>query len=218
MSAGLLEILPPPQRLALAYSPASTRDHLLALLAFDARLGMAIRQANEPIMAQMRLAWWRDQLRLEAEQRERSDELVVALDRLAGMRGALFALIDAWEGIVGEFLYNQTIGALGSARGKALAALGRLTGASDTIEAVERAGARWGLADLAAGLSDDAERRLVLARAGELGTMRIPLSRDLRTLAILDGLARRSLAKGGAPLLSGPASGLLAIRLGLIGR
>lgn len=218
MSNGLLEYLPPPQRLALAYSSASTRPYLLALLAFDARLGMAIRQANEPIMAQMRLAWWRDQLRLEAEARERSDALVVALDRLAGMRGALFALIDGWEGILGEFLDNHAIGEFVSARGKALAALGRLAGAPDAAEVIDRAGTRWALADLAAGLSDAAERRLVLDRARELGSARIPLSRSMRTLAVLDGLGRRSLAQGGGPLLAGPASGLLAIRLGLLGR
>jgi phytoene synthase len=218
MGDGLLDFLPPPQRLALAYSPASTRPYLLALLAFDARLGMAIRQANEPIMAQMRLAWWRDQLRLEAEARERSDALVVALDRLAGMRGALFALIDGWERILGEFLDNQAIGELVSARGKAVAAAGRLAGAADPGELIERAAARWALADLAAGLSDGAERRLVLDQARALGSGHIPLSRALRTLAVLDGLGHRSLARGGGPLLAGPASGLLAIRLGLLGR
>jgi phytoene synthase len=218
MSTGLLDLLPPPQRLALAYSPASTREHLLALLAFDARLGMAIRQANEPIMAQMRLAWWRDQLRLEAEQRERSDELVVALDRLAGMRGALFSLIDGWEGILGEFLDNHAIGGLATARGRALAAVARLAGVSETMEAVEKAGTRWALGDLAAGLSDGAERNLTLGLARELGNERIALPRELRTLAVLDGLARRSLSRGGGPLFSGPASGLLAIRLGLTGR
>jgi phytoene synthase len=218
MSTGSLDILPPPQRLALAYSPASTRAHLLALLAFDARLGTAIRQANEPIMAQMRLAWWRDQLRLEADARERSDELVAALDKLAGMRGALFALIDGWEGILGEFLDNHAIGEFVSARGRALAALGRLAGAPDPTELIEKAGTRWALADLAAGLSDGAERGLALGLARELGDEQVPLSRAMRTLAVLDGLARRSLARGGGPLLAGPASGLRAIRLGLIGR
>lgn len=207
-----------PQRLSLAYSPALTRPCLLALLALDARLGAAIRQANEPIMAQMRLAWWRDQLRLEADKRERSDELVLALDGLAGMRGALFALIDGWEGILGEFLDNRAIGAFVSGRGGALAALAGLVGTADCAGAVEKAGTRWALADLAAGLSDPAERRLALDRARELGSERIVLSREMRTLAVLDGLARRSLAGGGGPLLAGPLSGLRAIRLGLFGR
>jgi phytoene synthase len=213
MGAGLFEILPAPQRLALAYSPASTRPHLLALLALDARLGAAIRQANEPIMAQMRLAWWRDQLRLEADARERSDALVVALDRLAGMRGALFSLIDGWEGILGEFLDNHAIGELVSARAGALAGVARVTGSPDTIEAVEKAGTRWALADLAAGLSDPAERGLALGLARQLGDGRIALSREMRALA-----ARRSLARGGTGLLDGPASALCAIRLGLVGR
>ena len=39
-----------------------------------------------------------------------------------------------------------------------------------------------------------------------------------RSVAVLGGLARRSLARGGAPLLDGPGSALTAIRLGLTGR
>jgi phytoene synthase len=77
---------------------------------------------------------------------------------------------------------------------------------------------RWACADLAAGLGDPEERALALEAARGLGSERIGLSRGLRTLAVLDGLARRSLARGGGPLLSGLPSGLLAIRLGLAGR
>jgi phytoene synthase len=40
----------------------------------------------------------------------------------------------------------------------------------------------------------------------------------LRPLAVLSGLARRSLARGGSPLLDGPGAMLLAVRLGIAGR
>lgn len=218
MDEALFEALPPPQRLALAWSPAASRESFAVLLAFDARLGMAIRQANEPIMAQMRLAWWRDQMRLEADRRERSDSLVAQMDRLAGMRRALFALIDGWEALLGEELGEAAIGEFAQGRGKAMAALAGLIGAPDSAESAERAGARWAMADLAAGLSKADERERVMAIARRDGLGRIGLSRPLRTLAVLDGLARRSLGRGGVPLLDGPASGLLAIRLGLLGR
>lgn len=218
MADELLDQLPLPQRLALAYSPAAARERLLAFFAFDARLGAAIRQSSEPLAAQIRLAWWRDQLRLEADKRERADMHVAALDSLAGMRRALFALVDGWELLLGEEIAEKAIRDFAVSRGDALAALAKLAGASDAPEAVAKAGTRWALADLAAGLSDEAERRLVAGLAGDLGRKRISLSRQMRSLAILDGLARRSLARGGAPLLDGPAGALLAMRLGLVGR
>jgi len=218
MPPELLDLMPMPQRLALAWSPARTRGPLTALLAFDAALGTAIRRASTPIMSQLRLAWWRDQLRLESEKRVRSDAIVVALDQLAGMRGALLGLIDGWEHILAEDLDNAAIEEFASGRGRALAALARLVDAPDTQEAIERAGQRWALADLACGLGSPEERALALAAAKELGAGRIALSRQMRTLAVLDGLARRSLAQGGTPLLAGPVSGLVAIRLGLIGQ
>jgi hypothetical protein len=44
------------------------------------------------------------------------------------------------------------------------------------------------------------------------------LPRTLRPLTVLTGLARRSLGRGGAPLLDGPRAALLAMRLGIAGR
>jgi phytoene synthase len=40
----------------------------------------------------------------------------------------------------------------------------------------------------------------------------------LRPLTVLAGLARRSLARGGAPLLDGSGAILVAMRLGITGR
>jgi len=216
MTSSLLETLPLPQRLALAYAPAKARGMLLPLFAFDARLGHALRQANEPIMAQMRLAWWRDQLALEPAARERSDELVRALDPLDGARKALGALVDGWELLLSEELGTKTATAFASARAQAILASARLMGAADPAEAILIAGQRWALADLAAGLSDAEERAMIVGIAPAEG--RPPLSRSLRPVAVLDGLARRSLAAGGLPLLEGPASALAAMRLGLLGR
>jgi phytoene synthase len=44
------------------------------------------------------------------------------------------------------------------------------------------------------------------------------LPRALRPLTVLAGLALRSLARGGAPLLDGAGATLLAVRLGIAGR
>lgn len=216
MSASLLQTLPLPQRLALAYAPGEARAAMLAFFALDARLGQALRQAHEPIMAQMRLAWWRDELAKASPERERSDELIRALDALDAERAALSALVDGWELLLSEDFGAKPAQAFASARARALLAAGRSAGARDEAGAVMLAGQRWALADLAAGLADAGERATVLALAPPAGAPR--LSRLLRPLAVLDGLARRSIARGGRPLLEGAASGMAAMRLGLFGR
>jgi phytoene synthase len=62
MPADQSRSIPPLQRLALAYAPAKSRAPLIALFALDARLADIVRHAHEPMLAQLRLAWWREQL------------------------------------------------------------------------------------------------------------------------------------------------------------
>lgn len=213
VSESLIDSLPLPQRLALAYSPAGAKPAVLALFVLDARLAQAIRQASEPIMAQMRLAWWRDQFKLEPEKRERSDELVCALDGFAGEEAALTEMVDGWEALLADELDARAF-----ARGRAagFGALAAMLGAS--TEAAARAGRRYALADLAANLDNAEEKQAVLAIAQAEGLVHVALPRPLRSLTVLDGLARRSLARGGKPLLDGPGAVLAAIRMGLTGR
>ena len=83
---------------------------------------------------------------------------------------------------------------------------------------VRRAGTLWALADLAINARDEAE----LSRAVKLGAAEgangLRLSRDMRPLAVIAGLARRSLHFRGRPMLGDRASPLIALRLSLIGR
>lgn len=211
----LIDTLPLPQRLALAYAPKAAKPAVLALFALDARLAAAIRQASEPIMAQMRLAWWRDQLQLPVELRERSDQLICALDALSGSETELAELVDGWEEVLAERL-DPSLYAQG--RGAGFAVLALKLGASSHAAQARQAGRRFALVDLAANLSSEPERAAALATALGEGTEVIALPRELRSLAVLDGFARRSLSRGGAPLLDGAGAMLAAIRLGLIGR
>ena len=55
----LLDTLAPMHRLALAYAPAEARPAWAGLLALDARLAGVVRAAREPVLGQLRLAWWR---------------------------------------------------------------------------------------------------------------------------------------------------------------
>lgn len=218
MSQSLIETLALPERLALAYAPAAVKPATLALLALEARLAQALRQASEPIMAQMRLAWWRDQIVLAPGQRETSDELAAGLALFAGEEKALSASIDGWEVLLSEQMDEAAVERIAAGRSATFGALARLHGAGHAQEAAIAAARRYVLADLAAKLTDKEEREAALALAGREGMGRIALPRALRSLAVLDGLAQRSIKRGGAPLLDGSGSVLVAIRLGLSGR
>ncbi|OYW44715.1 MAG: hypothetical protein B7Z36_06130 [Novosphingobium sp. 12-63-9] len=218
MSQSLIETLPAPQRLALAYAPARAKPRTLVLFALEARLAQAVRQASEPIMAQMRLAWWRDQLALPVAKRENSDALAASLTLFEGEEIALQALVDGWEVLLSEWMDLAAVERIAAGRAAGFTALARLSGADHAVDDALRAGRRFALADLATKFSNSEERAQVLALAGAERGQGIALPRALRSLAVLDGLARRSIARGGAPLLDGPASALTAIRLGLVGR
>jgi phytoene synthase len=214
MDRTLLDALPAPQRLALSYAPSTTRAPTLALLALDARLGAALRQGGEPVLVQMRLAWWRDTLGSAPAGWPPGEPV---LDLLRGWRNpaALVPLVDGWEALLGETLDAAAISAFAAGRADAFGQLAREL--DDDPHAAGTCARRWALADLAANLSDPAERTAVLEAAADLPPCP-RLTRKLRPLAVLAGLARRSLARDGAPLLGGPGAMLLAVWLGFTGR
>ncbi len=211
---GLPEELPPPQRLALAYAPARARPVTLAVLSLDARLGAILRARLEPIAAQLRLAWWRDVLARPPCDWPRG-EPVLDLLREWGDPSGLAELADGWEALLAEALTPAAIEEFAVGRGRAFACLARELDVA-AVEAAEQAARLWALADLAANVSDSDERALVLESGRTL--MPAPLPASLRPLAVLAGLGARALRLGGMPLLSGPGSTLLALRIGLTGR
>ena len=209
------DILPPAQRLALAYAPAPSRSSTLALLALDARMAQILRGRREPLAAQLRLAWWRETLDRPVAQWPAGEPLLESL-REWGDPAALAALPAGWEALLAEELTPAAIAEFADARGQAFAALAGELGTGPPTNAA--AAARiWALADLAANLSAGAERQLVVDHGRSLGAPP-RLSRSLRPLAVLAGLGAAALARGGGELLTGPRSMLLVLRIGLGGR
>lgn len=211
-----LSELPVERRLALAYAPARARPDTLALFALDARLAGIVRQAREPLLAQMRLAWWRDRLADSALPGGLGDQLLERLN-LWPQRAGLVALVNGWEALLAESpLPDSAIDAFVRGRAEACGDLARQLGLADAARSAASAGAGWTLAELAGKLGDPGETARVVQLAQEREWPMIQLPRALRAITVLHGLARRK--QGSGELISGPRDLLRAARLGLLGR
>ena len=217
MVAGdLIETLPVLQRLALAYAPAATRQVLTGFFALDARLSGLVRNSHEPMLAQLRLAWWREALGGTGSAPTSGEPLLVALEHWPGSRDALTGLAGGWEAMIGAApLPPAAFLALAEARGRGFAALAP---EGPPREAALRLGRNWALADIAAHLSHPAERETVQELARAQDWRRAPLPRALRPLAVLHGLAAREISKDAPALAISPLAALAAMRIGLLGR
>lgn len=108
MTDSVLE-LAPPARLAIAYAPSDVRSAFALLLQIDNRFAEILRNAREPMIAQIKMAWWREAFASAAETRPKGEPLLQALNE-AGDRiplRALEALASAWEQLLGSEKFSQ---------------------------------------------------------------------------------------------------------------
>ena len=198
------------QRLALAYAPACARLPTLALLALDTRLAGIVRNSHEPSLAQLRLAWWREQLQVAPAEWPRGEPLLAVLRSWQGRHAALVELVNGWEYLTGAPpLPAADITAFAAGRGEAFAGLAEVLGAE--AAPAMKLGRQWALADLAAHVAHPEERgtaRRLLIDEGPAPHV----SHLLRPLTVLHGLALRG--RDG----QSPRTLLAAMRLGLLGR
>ena len=203
--------------LALAWQPAASRPALACLLQLDDRLARAVGRASEPVLAQVRLAWWRERLGELHQAGPAGEPLLAAIhEHWDADSKELAALTDGWEELLGEApLSTAAIGAFAAARGKAMAGFAHLVRGGNYAVPAGAAGRLWALADFAAFASDEAERERAreIARAIPYFSLRV---RDLRGVAVLGGLARRALARHQPPG-QGRRAALAAMRLGMFG-
>ena len=202
--AQFLASLPVERRLALSYAPARSRGLWLGLFALDVRLGGVVSEAREPMLAQIKLAWWREELSKPVQSRRKGEPLLALLDAWGDEGAALAALIDGWEVLLGgEKLGSDQIEAVLAARGAACLALAAKLRIPD--DGVDQAARGWAATELAPMAAAPVPR----------DWPRIALPREMRPLQVLYGLAARR--RGQMPLLSGPIAALAAVRLGLLG-
>lgn len=179
-------------RLALAYAPRHARGPWAGLLLLEQRLAEAARPGRDPMMVQLRLAWWRDRLGEDAAHWPVSEPAFAHLRTWHGQHESLVGLVNGWETlIVGDDGGQE----LASARVDAFSALANLLGVG-RIEAIKAAAAQ---------LNDPSSAR----------ALPTALPRAMRPLAVLRAFALSD-ARGGKPT---PFADLARIvRAGLLGR
>jgi phytoene synthase len=206
---GLAETLAPPARLALAYAPRAARPAWLAFLALDARLAGVVRQAREPLIGQIRLAWWRERLGEPAAAWPAGEPLLLLLREWGDHRRGLGAMVDGWEVLLAEPpLPPDSVEAAISGRAAGAAAVAQHLGQEQHTAEVERLARAWSAADFAAGISDEAEAAAFREHASARRAASLP--RALRPLVVLEALARST--------RPGPLRLAAAVRLGIFGR
>ncbi|MBV1916453.1 MAG: squalene/phytoene synthase family protein [Sphingomonadaceae bacterium] len=214
----LIETLPILQRLALSYAPRRARDATLALLGFDNRIADTVRRTSEPVLAQIKLAWWREALSQEPGQWPAGEPLFALLAHWEGKAPELVGLVDGWEHFAGGTpLDDQAIEALAAARGDAFSVLAGLLGHEGASSQARRMGREWAIADLATRLESPEDREAARRVFAGLKWEKSALPRDLRPLTVLHGLAARSARKGGDLGEISAHSFIPAMRLGLLG-
>ena len=215
-------ILSPDKKLAFAYLPARLRAAVQALFAIDAAMGDVVRTTSEPMVGQIRLAWWRERLeeldgaqgapaepRLQAVRQELIPRGVAPRD-LAGLERGWVRLFDPfpWDVGTAEAIWF---------RGRLLFALGaRMLARTD--DAIEGAGGVWALVDAARHCSDGESRTMLIgqARTFAKGLGGARFAAPLRPLSMLAALAIRDAFRGEpfeAEATPGRAAALLAHRV-----
>ncbi len=147
--AALVRRHDPDRFLTALFAPPERRDALLALYAFNHELARAREVASEPMLALIRLQWWREAVEGAARRHAVAAPLAAAIDAGMLQRADLHALIDARE-VEAE----PEIATLADWRGYVLAGAGgvavaaaRLLGAPEP-EALRPLGAAYGVAGL----------------------------------------------------------------------
>jgi phytoene synthase len=115
--------LSPPANLAVAYTPVVFRPAFTLLLQLDMRFADIVRKAREPMIAQIKLAWWRDAFAAEPALRPKGEPLLQALGACGDVisQSALQDLVSAWELLLGEGeLAAQDVEAHAALRGRAI--------------------------------------------------------------------------------------------------
>ena len=195
-------------RVLVAVAP-ERRAALAVLWAFAERLTALLRDTSEPLIGQIKLAWWRDMMALLASDPAalpKGEPLLAALQAHWNGEGRLDALVDAAEALL---LAEED-----AARRDAAATFGGALFALSGGEAA--AGRRWGLFWGAALQREEGDARQLFADTRAASAPPRGAFAGQRALLMLDHWAAGIAARNGARHWR--REGLQLFRLGLLGR
>ena len=187
--------LDPDRTLALAYVPARHRPAVEALWRLDAALASVLSTGKEPLISQIRLAWWREALEKLDSQAAPGEPVLQALSARvvpAGISGAELSAMEAgWAVLLSsEPLAEADLELYASARGGLLFRYtARLLGEFAPGVGVEAGGGAWALIDLARHSTDAADSEAAATAARRVAPSR--WASRLRPLGMLAMLAAR---------------------------
>ena len=217
MQADQLDQLPPAMRLALAYAPKGSHTAIASVFLLDSRLARIGAQASEPIIAQMKLAWWRDQFAKPVTEWPTGEPLLESIAKQGLPPARLAGLVDGWEALIAsDALSVEVIEAYVAGRGASWLGVVDAVEAKADAEEVLRCARIWALADLASHLEGEGRKQVrELLKGSENRLPKLP--RQLRPFQVLAALGQRS-ARRYSMLLDGLGALTLAIRVGIFGR
>lgn len=189
--------------------PQSRRAAMAALWGLAARLTRLLLDAREPLIGQIKLAWWRDMAAMIASDPAalpKGEPLLAELQATWAGQDGLDALVDAAEAM----LLAENDAERGAASQSFGEQLFRLSGGE------EAGGKRWGLVWGAGVEEGEAEARDLLGRAKASGAPSRGTFGRTRSLLMLDRWAALIAHHDGERHLR--SEGLLLLRIGLFGR
>ena len=216
--------LDPDRILALSYVPATDRAAVGALWRLDAALGAVMASGREPMISQMKLAWWREALERLDQAPAPAEPVLQALaaDVLPrGITGATLAgMEEGWRRLLAvEALDRDGFAAYAAHRGALLfRSIVKLLDQA-TCDEAELAGEGWALVDLARHSGAvDAEAAMIEARARFAPIAGFRWPRPLRPLGMLAALARRDSERAKPERQGSPPRMARMMRVWLTGR
>lgn len=213
------EPLPPVLQVALHYATPQTRAMFANFFTFDALFARTVANAGQPLFAQLRLGWWRDELSRSGAPATGPTPLLNDARMLWGSPAEpIVTLLNGWENLLEEVIGDEIAAAFCEGRAKMAFALARQAGIADAQPRAQAAARRWSMAELAIRAGPVEDKQRLLEQARRLSPLSRKLPRALRPLAVLDALAQRSLKRGGVPLLNDRVSFAVAMRAGQFGR
>jgi 15-cis-phytoene synthase len=187
--------LSPPKRLALAYSAKPFRRLLEVILGFDDRLASVVLHASEPLIAQIRLAWWSDVISKPVSERPIGEPFLSLLGEIereypeAVLQQTLIMLIDVWGILLAHDDWSSSVlQEFADVRAKTIFGSYAFAVGGDDREAV-KAGIYWALADLHNQVRAEEERQNI----AKILVTKLKPSRLAHTLRPLEILVRSAI-------------------------